>query len=57
MLYNFFPEGSELGVNSAHQKYTKSEWIYTEKITFVSQQKGANIALSLPSLHFRSLSF
>lgn len=57
MLYIFFPEGSELGVNSAHQKYTKSEWIYTEKIIFVSQQKGANIALSLPSLHFRSLSF
>ena len=34
VLLFLFPKVQNLE-NSAHQKYTKSEWIYTEKIVFM----------------------
>lgn len=47
----FFPKVQNLE-NSAHQKYTKSEWIYTEKIVFtlLKQLKKEQILLC-PSHH------
>lgn len=53
MLY-IFSQRFRIVENSVHQKYTKSEWIYTEKIVYISQLEKEQILLC-PSHHIALL--